>query len=311
MKEKIDLPKRSDAIYQEIECFNDYEYTNCIAYEMVIRIEVVKEFSKEILKQDDIIEIISNSSNEILKESFKKYGLDYSSFAVYLLDRKLFITPLSSFDFNLMFSMDLDTKSKIIEIEYNYITSLNLPNNEIIELKKSIFNYGYNYQFESKTLISNYLNKNRLKLIRGIKETRPILDFNEKIDIPFNLNLSKNELIAYITKIKDEYDKENSIIKSPLELLGENLNKTDENLLIHKGTGKYNKYRVADMFYIYDGIKKGIKKAKIINELNYYYYDKDNKNTNFDYKTLDKYYEIATELIDNLKYKELITGIKN
>jgi hypothetical protein len=28
------LPKRIDTIYQEIEAFEDYEFTNCIAYEM-------------------------------------------------------------------------------------------------------------------------------------------------------------------------------------------------------------------------------------------------------------------------------------
>lgn len=31
------LPQRDDLIYKEIEEFQDYELTNCIAYEMIIR----------------------------------------------------------------------------------------------------------------------------------------------------------------------------------------------------------------------------------------------------------------------------------
>jgi len=45
------LPKRSDAIYQEIESFEEYELTQCVAYEMAVRnknnlkaIEEVVEF---------------------------------------------------------------------------------------------------------------------------------------------------------------------------------------------------------------------------------------------------------------------------
>ena len=31
------LPKRSDDIYKEIESFEEYELTQCVAYEMAIR----------------------------------------------------------------------------------------------------------------------------------------------------------------------------------------------------------------------------------------------------------------------------------
>ena len=46
----IKLPKRKDPIYKEIEEFKDYEFTNCIAYEMAIRNkQVIKIFNNEIL----------------------------------------------------------------------------------------------------------------------------------------------------------------------------------------------------------------------------------------------------------------------
>ena len=38
------LPQRDDLIYKEIEEFQDYELTNCIAYEMAIRNKDVIKF---------------------------------------------------------------------------------------------------------------------------------------------------------------------------------------------------------------------------------------------------------------------------
>jgi len=49
-----------------------------------------------------------------------------------------------------------------------------------------------------------------------------IRDFTDT-KIVLNLSLSKNEIIDYIEKIKDDYDKKNSIIKTPRQLLEEEL----------------------------------------------------------------------------------------
>lgn len=43
------LPQRDDLIYKEIQKFQNYELTNCIAYEMAIRNTEVKELLKEII----------------------------------------------------------------------------------------------------------------------------------------------------------------------------------------------------------------------------------------------------------------------
>ena len=45
------LPQRDDLIYKEIEEFQDYELTNCIAYEMAIRNEDIKKLLHEIFNQ--------------------------------------------------------------------------------------------------------------------------------------------------------------------------------------------------------------------------------------------------------------------
>ena len=52
--EEIKLPKRSDSIYKEIEEFEDYEYSNCIAYEMAIRNKEVKRLIKVLNKMEHL-----------------------------------------------------------------------------------------------------------------------------------------------------------------------------------------------------------------------------------------------------------------
>jgi hypothetical protein len=336
MKDKINLPKRSDTIYQIIEGFRednkkgfeDYEYTNCIAYEMAIRndevitiIEQIKKIIDCVQSKDlefdiylflfsemNLVNLGKREEYEILNNKLKLYGFGYSEYTL-LSNTEKRRSSLSA-SLNMVFSLSKEKRNEILKIEYDFIESLKISDKEKALLRCEVLKEGCKYQEDSKRIIKDYFSKENLKI--GGLSLKPELKFdsNVKYDISLNLALPKDELIAYISKIKDEYDKDNSIIKSPFELIGEDLDIADENLLIHKGTGKYNKYRVADMFFIYDGMKKGMKKAQIINELNYYYYDKDNKNTNFTYDTLKNYYEKAIEFIDNLKYKELITGVK-
>ena len=71
----IDLPNRGDTTYKEIKEFKDYEFTNCIAYEMVIRnnkvIELIKRFLEKFINVDlNAKDIFYNTSS--LKESFKE-----------------------------------------------------------------------------------------------------------------------------------------------------------------------------------------------------------------------------------------------
>jgi hypothetical protein len=292
MKEKNNLPTRSDPIYGEIERFEDYEYTNCIAYEMAIRNDEVKTLLLN--GRDKSKDLINYLRNDFLICSSEK---DL---------RNDFLICSSEVDiYNWFKSKKIDNENyksfflkKTKEKNFGRVSDYSVETGE-----------GFYVEYSTHLLSGNKTRKNQ-SISKNY--SRPEMKQNYRTNFQFDLNLAlpKDELIAYITKIKDEYDKDNSIIKSPLELIGEDLDSADENMLIHKGTGKYNKHRVADMFFIYDGMKKGMKRAQIINEINYYYYDKDNKNTNFTYDTFKNYYEKAIELIDNLKYKELITGVK-
>ena len=87
-------------------------------------------------------------------------------------------------------------------------------------------------------------------------------DFTDT-NIAFNLNLPANELTDFIIKLKDDYDKKNSIIKSPLELFGEKLE------IKVKDLDKKDKW--ADLLFMYDyynvGIKNDKKKDDIVKEI--------------------------------------------
>ena len=84
----------------------------------------------------------------------------------------------------------------------------------------------------------------------GINYKRPKLELiqNKIFKIDLNLSLPKKELIDYVSKIIDEYEKDsNASIMSPLELIGFDRsrgNRVDKN--------KINKGLIAKKFFVYD-----------------------------------------------------------
>ena len=135
-----------------------------------------------------------------------------------------------------------------------------------------------------------------------------------KLDI--DLNKPLNEIISLIEHIKKDFDSNKHIFKTPIELLGEKINRADS--LICDKAGKCfdsrqilsKQQRLSDMFFIYDALKEGMTQRQIQNEIFNYYADKGIETKTMDAKTLKKYKEIAIDYIDNERYKELITGVK-
>lgn len=283
------LPQRDDLIYKEIEEFQDYELTNCIAYEMVIRSQDCT-YSLELINADVISGIDLNNTN--ISNSDKNYLLDFIELSDYI---KVFSNNKSDRS-NFIDFLQTDEQIKLIM-------------QETINFEDRLNKYG---KLECLKILSKESKKEILnKLINlpklNMKYSRPKIKINETslFSIDLNLNLPKEELIAYISKIKDDFDKDNSIIKTPLELLGESLEKAD-----NKKTPKKPKASVyANWFYIYDYWKyeKALGKT-----------DKDifvalEVENNIPYKEdmLRKIRDKMKYFIDDLGYKELITGVKN
>lgn len=99
--------------------------------------------------------------------------------------------------------------------------------------------------------------------------SRPRLMFDEArlVNVPMNLNLSKEELLLYVSKIKDDYDRDKTFVKRPEEMML-NLNidnnsvemphnikhieKESNNKRVLPNTRKKFKKSMAQAFYIYD-----------------------------------------------------------
>ena len=141
-----------------------------------------------------------------------------------------------------------------------------------------------------------------------------------KAMLEIDLSLPTNELVSLIKHIKKHIDEDPKIVAAPIELLGESLDAADYEVCMDEGncfdTRRYlsKQHKIADMFFIYDATKAGLKTQRIINELYKHEIgqaDDISNLTPMDRKTLKKYLKIATEYIDNERYKELIDGVKS
>lgn len=295
----MNLPKRSDPIYQEIENFEDYEYTNCIAYEMAIRNiknkKLTKEFEKN-LNIEDIIYIIKTEYDEdIHKKEFFDWKIKLKAFEIITL-----LNPLEYFGY------------RKVKNFFNKKPTFNEAkdfNDYIHQLKDHSHN---KFLYRDRTSATYYENTKNTEV--RIHFDRPELRCPEYLNVEvnrLNLNLPKEELIAYILKIKDEYDKDNTIFKNPLEMLGEVTEKTDNK--------SPKKNTIADKFFIYDYYKavknKSLADIDIWRDIDLeliMHYDYDVlKGAYYSEKTYKNTKKEMIDFIDNLGYKELITGTAN
>lgn len=346
----IELPKRSDDIYKEIENFEDYEYTNCIAYHMGMRNKDVKririllnrilnfkhrKIGKKLLKGvrfEDLMDSYPSifKFDEIIEDlEYKlktKYFFHYQYYQ--LDDNKHLIRDDNINELVQEREMRIKGDDSYIKPKYNYIARDGYFVKQ--KLKSDLTETGTVFETEIET---NF--KRQLSLPIGI---------DNQISIKINPNLPLNELIAYITKIKNDYDEDNSIIKIPLELLEKDLKKVENK--------KINKILIADKFFVYDYLiarKKQIKEYNKFENKEYEYSIKQIKNNpyitgedrqiqlrelkrelkgniiaitdtqilkelnekeNIAYGTARRYYDDIRPFIDDCKYKELITGCK-
>ncbi len=244
-----ELPKRDDKIYKEIEEFKDYELTYCVAYEMAIRNDEVKGLLKEL--EDKRYDYRANGHN------YDKELNNVKVLAKMLPDFK-------KYGFSLWTMPNYYGRSDKQKYQYyaNYI-----KNNEVLAFQEdcNIFFIEDN---------KNKINKDE-GIIKKIKLnfSRPKLYFDNSrvISVEINPALPKKELLAYIEKIKDDFDKGNLKIQTPAELLEEEIQKADNLVCNDKGkcfdprATLTKQQKVADMFFIYDYATYRMKEIKKYN----------------------------------------------
>ena len=136
-----------------------------------------------------------------------------------------------------------------------------------------------------------------------------------------DLSRPLDELLAYVKHVKTDIDRKRERLRSPIELLGEKLDRADDlsQLCIETKNGKRicfdsrngltRTQKLADMFFIYDALQSGMVPWEIQGEI-YEYYQPMEKGTYRAEKTFLKYRRIAEDYIGNGRYWELIGGAR-
>lgn len=316
--------KRNEAQYTDIERFKDYELTNNIAFEMMIRnndarhlIEImqIQAYRHENIDYDELENIRSIVRNDYYYNSF---GIDnwlsYYNFSIYYKANSEFVysihEPLEPYFADDTLYINDEYKDNI------YICS------QIDEIHKEVYEdveNGLIKEGKHITNINKYV-KDAYHINHNIfpSFSRPLLkppaNISKFVNLEsINLSLSDDELLKYIKHIKSEFSKNHEIIKTPFEILGEKVYLSKSSISRDKNKTMQEKF--ADLLFIYDALKIGIKKNIIQRSIVNYYTEKypDRFIPNMDYSTINNYFKIATEYIENLKYKELInpSPIKN
>lgn len=287
--------KRDDAIYLEIEQFEDYELTNNLAFEMAVRNDEVKRCIEYIIEDPFTLE--TDATQDMVR-----YGFKYP-----------FIGARHQKHFNIS-----DKQKEILRILE--MDQREIPNDA--DIAQVIKTNGIT--FSSSILTSMGRNSAikrgvEAKIYATINTKRPLMMMQSTakiVNTSFNMALSLDELIAQISIIKKEFDNNFSNIKSTAELLDHVLEIADREVCNSNGKcfdprGYLTKQqKMADMFFIYDCLKAGINKTTIKHQI-YEYHLKNEVDKPLDDKTLYKYRDIAIKYIDNFGYKELLTGVKS
>lgn len=318
MKKTIE---RYEKQYLDIENFKDFELSNNIAFEMMIRNDDARNLIETIQITSLNLENLNDYSflniiQEKIINNYYYYSLGIDNWLKYY-NFSEFYEPNSEFIYA--------SKSKGNPYYSNNTLYINEEYKDFIYISSKtddISKKNYN-DLENDNIKEGHSIKNISEYIENIAniEHNIFPSFSRPRMIPparisklvnlysINLSLHEEELIKYIKHVRNEFLKDHKIIKTPSEILGENINISVD--LITRDKNKTMQEKFADMMFIYDALKIKMKKNIIQRSILNYYNDKykDKFIPNMDYSTITNYSKIAINYIDNLKYKELINPI--
>jgi len=280
--------------YRDVENFEDFELTNCIAYEFAIRV-------------DEVIESIKNNFNEDNDYIFRTYGIGGEYWINYHFFTDVFEYILE--DDEKIYTEEVGT---VFKPGRYYIKKQSKNDNG--DLERWVTTDGMRIYTEIYDG-SSFADEQKIYPVYKRPHMTPFL-IDRDIDIRINMNLPLEEIQAFIEHIYKSQQKNREILASPFELLGGKIKEADNIVKnsMKKGEPTHNaklilktQNRIADALFVYDANKLGWKKTKIKAALDKYYYE---KGKTVDPATINKYLDITKEYIDNLKYRELIAGVK-
>ncbi len=376
----MNLPNRSYQKYTDIEEVKDYDFSNNLVLEMLSRNKIFKKFSRPYLRyngltnKNELTKVEKSIEQKYckLKKGYSQYlgfNMDYYDVLKYTF-RGIHTNNFSNNEYK------VDSFPRICDIENgleravqfyyekDLICDLTLQKDNI--LLSDVIEYYSDYMFITEKgniigideelpisildndFISTLSESDLINRIEKIKIGSMFSDLefigSKIVNIDLNMNLPLEELIAYITKIKEEYSKS----KSPFEILKNKIEKIDnpKSLGLIPKDNKKRKKAYADAFYIYDlfetiyhyfyNIRKDIKKryleekekekktkdkdsrksnianltADYENELKNYnqdkIYDTINDISGIEINRVKKFHKLLKEYIEDLKYKNII-----
>lgn len=284
----LSLPNKDHQRYIDIEKCPDYDFSNNLVLEMLSRNKIFKKFSRPYLRYNGLTN--KNELTKVEKSIEKKYcklkkaygqylGLNMDHYNIIQFNfRGIYTNNFLVNEYNVdSFPRLCDIKDGLERaIKYYYekgsICKFSLEKNGI--LLDDVLKYYSDYRFLTQNEIleiseeipisdldDNFIfTLSESDLINNIEKIKIGSIYNDLefigskiVNINLNMNLPLEELIAYITKIKEEYSKS----KNPLEILKkkiENINNPKSLKLINKNKEKRKKV-YADAFYIYDAFK--------------------------------------------------------
>lgn len=275
---------RNNREYLEIESFEKYELTNCIAYEMAIR---NKKYFKEIIrflneKINEYESLIKNCKNENAKQSFTR--LFANSIKSELCKIGIFNCSIS--DFLKLNIYKFNTTLQYICKHENKI--LGVIGNKDVNINENIFSTNlYDEGCDFNGAIYTEINFKRPKLI---------FDKSKYVETELNLSLPLDELLKLIEKLKEK----RNLIYSSIEKI---IKELDLNLITFKNM---TSIEWADCFYIYDYFNKSKdlatdKYSDIIENLTAYHGYKVEKNKSEIKKGFAKTKIISYDAVNCLK----------
>jgi len=321
---------RGDKQYTDIEHFEKYELTHCIAYEMAIRndevINTIDKFIMSFIKNDSQSDKFITSTYEF-SDRTAYYSLKLQYF--YINPLQLYLEYHFFQDINEVIKRrinyeQLNDEERTKEIRENKDSGKCFIRYSIEMLLDKPRDKDYSSSYEGRTEVTTYEFKHTslYDLKQSIKydpkttirakysEIKPYFsrpfspdEFkNKNSNFLLNLEAPVAELVDFIEQFKKKYDNDQTIVKNVFELLDTEEKRTIKNINLPNIQNRY-----ADMFFVYDCRKLGVSQAKIQSKLDRYYEDLDPNSPTISINTIKKYQKIAIEYIDNQKYKQLVT----
>lgn len=321
------LPRRDDEVYQIVSSYEPYELTHCISYEMAIRDKDVKVLLEKIKTLTLLSRDIFKADMLHKNDSALFYIMEIEEQREKILESLDTLKIVLNIDFNTSNPTKIKSELFRLITEYTVMLEedyyMIYDRKEIVpEGMEEVFKEPNHY--ESDRELNQYMDKAIKESIRnaydvsprykdnftfkdgyavyqasyeGSKEydinkifpnfKRPMREFNQT-QVAFNMSLPKDELMAYIEKIKDDYDNKNTSYKTLNQLLYED----DTDTRVDEKLEHKQKERYADDFFIYDYYtqspeKHGRKLEIIQHKLSQYHGMKDKIDRNVYDKGID------------------------